>query len=250
MHDIGIGEKDLGLDIFSQEKRQSATELVISTIKKLLITKKLKPGDKLPSEFELSESLGVSRGSIRESMKILSAYGIVNIRRGDGTYISETTNQVLFDPLLFRLIINHEDFVELEEFREVIELSIIRLAIKNAEEDDIKNLENAYNYMKVKIKTGEYDNEIIAKAEQVFHEALGKSTHNRLVQEIYNFLLELYIPNIIKNDSDEEFGNEALTSHRPIIDAIVNKDYAAGEKAIKDSLNVWRHQYNKLKSIE
>lgn len=249
MDKTGIDD-NYNLDIFVGGKRQSATDLVINTIKKLLITKQLKPGNKLPSEIELSESLGVSRGSIREAMKVLSAYGIVNVKRGDGTYISDTTNEVLFDPLLFRLIINHNDFTELEEFRAVIELSIIQLAINNAVEEDIDNLESAYKYMEEKIESGEYRDEVIAKAERIFHEALGKATHNKLVQEIYNFLLELYIPNIIKRESDEEFGYEALSSHRPIIDSIVDRDLEAGEKAIKNSLNVWQYQYNKFKQIK
>ena len=72
------------------EKRNSgsAVDYMLDSFRKLLITRKLKPGDLIPSEGALAESLGISRGSIREGMKILSAFGIVDIRRGDGTYIS------------------------------------------------------------------------------------------------------------------------------------------------------------------
>jgi len=53
-------------------KRESAVDIVVNNIKQLLIDRRLKPGDKLPSELEISEGLGVSRGSVREAMKILS----------------------------------------------------------------------------------------------------------------------------------------------------------------------------------
>ena len=61
-------------------KRESAVDIVVNNIKQLLIDRRLKPGDKLPSELEISEGLGVSRGSVREAMKILSAFGLIDIR--------------------------------------------------------------------------------------------------------------------------------------------------------------------------
>ena len=229
-------------DIISKVNRESASEIVIKTIKKLLITKKLRPGDRLPSEMELSESLGVSRGSVREAMKILSAYGIVNIKRGDGTYVADSTNEVLFDPLLFRLIVNYDDLKELKEMREIIELGIITLAIKYSTEEDIKALEEAYDFMFKHVEEKSYKGDVIIEAELLFHTALGKATKNKLVQTLYDFIMDLYILNLSKENQDENFGYEALNSHRPIIDAIINKDIEAGKKAIKHSVDVWKYQ--------
>ena len=62
-------------NLFTAVKRESAVDIVINNIKQLLIDRRLLPGDKLPSELEISEGLGVSRGSVREAMKILSAFG-------------------------------------------------------------------------------------------------------------------------------------------------------------------------------
>jgi len=228
-------------DILKIEKREEATDFVVKTIKRLLISKKLNPGDKLPSEYELSQSLKVSRGSIREAMKILSAYGIVKIKRGDGTYIADTSDRVLFDPLLFRLIISQGDVNELKELREVIELGIIKLAIENANQEDIDSLEKAYKYTAEKIRLGEFEDEVLIETELMFHTALGKATGNRLVQTIYNLVMDLYVPNIYKDKRDEMFGQEALSCHRPIIDSIIKRDLKAGEKAIKHSVDVWKH---------
>ena len=62
-------------NLFKATKRESAVDIVVNSIKQLLADKKLLPGDKLPNELEISEGLGVSRGSVREAMKILSAFG-------------------------------------------------------------------------------------------------------------------------------------------------------------------------------
>lgn len=240
MSDIFKNNSDNITDKFQAVKREVASDIVVKAIKKLLITKKLLPGDKLPSETELANMLNVSRGSVREAMKILTAYGIVQIKRGDGTYISDTTDGILFDPLLFKLIINNDDIHELKELREMIELGIIKLAIENATEKNIKTLENVYNYTAIKINMGEFNDDVLIETELMFHTALGQATGNKLIQTIYNFVMDMYIPNIYKTGY-KKFGDEALTSHRPIIEAIKDRDLEAGKKAIKHSVDVWKN---------
>lgn len=238
MSDVFKNNYDMS-DEFNAVKREVATDIVVKSIKKLLITKKLQPGDKLPSENELASMLNVSRGSVREAMKILTAYGIVKIKRGDGTYISDTMDGISFDPLLFKLILRNNDIHELRELREMIELGIIKLAIENATEQNIKTLENVYNYTALKINKGEYHDAVLIETELMFHTSLGQATGNKLVQTIYSFVMDLYIPNIYKTGY-EKFGEEALKSHRPIIDAIKNKDLKAGEMAVKYAVDVWK----------
>ncbi|MFQ7553011.1 MAG: FadR/GntR family transcriptional regulator [Blautia marasmi] len=91
-------------NLFEASKRESAVDIVVNSIKQLLMERRLKPGDKLPNELEISEGLGVSRGSVREAMKILSAFGLVDIRVGNGTYVCETPGNELIDSLLFSFL--------------------------------------------------------------------------------------------------------------------------------------------------
>ena len=88
--------------LFKAPRRMSAVEMVIENIKELLLTKQLKPGDKLPNEMDLAKSLSASRGSVREAMKILASFGILEIKRGDGTYISDSTSKTAIDHILFQ----------------------------------------------------------------------------------------------------------------------------------------------------
>ena len=102
-------------ELFKKDKRESAVDIVVNNIKQLLIERKLKPGDRLPSELEISEGMGVSRGSVREAMKILTAFGLVDIRVGNGTYICDTPGTKLMDSLLFSFFIANPDTKNLYE---------------------------------------------------------------------------------------------------------------------------------------
>jgi DNA-binding FadR family transcriptional regulator len=79
----------------------SRTDDVISSIKRMILEGALKPGDRLPVEKELAESLGVSRGSLREGISALSLLGVVTTRQGDGTYITNLDVAQLLAPMGF-----------------------------------------------------------------------------------------------------------------------------------------------------
>ncbi len=85
-----------------RDKRESAVDIVVNAIKEMLVTRELRPGDRLPTEIEISEGLGVSRGSVREAMKILSAFGLIDIRVGNGTYVCDTPGNATLDSFLVR----------------------------------------------------------------------------------------------------------------------------------------------------
>lgn len=79
----------------------SRTDAVVNSIKRMILDGVFRPGDRLPVEKELAESLGVSRGSLREGMSALSILGIVNIRQGDGTYVTNLDAPRLLAPMGF-----------------------------------------------------------------------------------------------------------------------------------------------------
>ena len=234
-------------DIFYSQKRESSVDFVLNSFKKLLITKKLIPGDSIPSETILSQSLNVSRGTIREAMKILSAFGVVEIRRGDGTYISKSIGNELFNPFLFNLIMSDTDVKQLVELRELIEYQIVMLIIKNADDTDVLEIEEAYLEMERSID-GMAKNDGVAKNEGIslmeydlhFHRALGHATKNVLVEKIYNFILELFTPYIENTYSHEKNEINAKMIHKEILTSLKERDVDKATKAIKKSIDEWR----------
>ena len=104
--------------------RDSAVETVVNGVKNLILSGKFSPGNKLPTEVQLMRQLSVSRSSIREGIKILKTLGLVNVIRGDGTYVSEPDSTSLFQTLLLNFNLLKPDIDEVIEFREVLELSV------------------------------------------------------------------------------------------------------------------------------
>jgi GntR family transcriptional regulator, transcriptional repressor for pyruvate dehydrogenase complex len=231
-------------DIFESQKKESTVDFIINNIKKLLLTKKLLPGDILPSEMELAERFNVSRGSVREAMKILSAFGIVEIKRGDGTYVAEALSKTLLDPFLFNLILSNADTREMVELRELIELQLIRLVIKNACEEDFKKIEEIHEKMKNMIsENSQLNYETLIQYDLKFHEALGRASKNILVEKIYAFVMELFTPYIEKTYEADKSGKNAFVLHEDIINSLRLKDMNKAMEATEKSIAEWRRLF-------
>ncbi|HEY8889914.1 MAG TPA: FadR/GntR family transcriptional regulator [Clostridium sp.] len=224
---------------FIPQNKESAVDVVINNIKRLLLTKQLLPGDRLPNEMDLAKSLAVSRGSIREAMKILSAFGIVEVKQGDGTYIATSLGTALFDPLLFSFILAEPDLEELAEFRQIMEIEVIKLIIKNADEDALKKIEHAYLEMEQKVKNAEIDPTSLTKSDLNFHAALGNATKNKLIEKTYEFIVKFFEPSIEKTHENQKYGLNALHIHKEILDCLKEKNLDKAIKAIENSVSVW-----------
>ena len=219
---------------------ESAVDIVINNIKKLLITRKLLPGDRLPNETDLAKKLGVSRGSVREAMKIFHAFGVIEIKRGDGTYVADSFGKVLFDPLTFSLILAQPDIEELAEFRQMMELDVIDLIIKNAGPEDLEEIKEAYRRMEEAVFSNDAENSTLSDLDVAFHHALGRATKNRLIERTYSFILDFFSPSIEHTYENQEKGLGALSAHKDILAALIEKKIDKAEKAIEDSVIMWK----------
>lgn len=217
------------------QERKSAVEVVIDRIKTLLIEKKLKPGDLIPSEHVLAESLRVSRGSVREAMKILSAFGVIEIRRGAGTYISNSDNQKIFDPLLFKILVNGSDHIELIEIRNMMEMGVIQLIMRHAGDEEFEQLDEVMDEFSRAVQvqgTEDLGNTLDLR----YHRLLGQMTHNAIVQSIYNFIIDLFAPTI-----DSRRGYEA---HLQMHKAIMERDEQKALDMVSAHTETWKQAWN------
>ena len=225
-------------DLFKvDEQRKSAVDVVVDRIKLLLTEKKLKPGDMIPSETVLAQNLQVSRGSIREAMKILSAYGIVEVRRGAGTFISSSANQKNFDPLLFRILVSDPDYKSLIEIRELMERGIVELILKNATDEDFERLDSIMKKFDLIEAQEPVDRKLGDSADLEYHQVMGEITHNKIVSNIYNFIIDLFSPTI--NSS------VGYKTHKDMHDAIMQKDYEKAIAMVKSHTGIWSNSHKK-----
>ena len=122
------------------------TDQVIDRITTALIHKELKPGDKLPPENELVMSLKVGRSSVREAIKVLQAMGIVQVKRGDGTYVASKASGAAVNPMLYQLLLGRGTMEDLVELRVMFEPAFVLLAARKATEEDFKKIRAAQQH--------------------------------------------------------------------------------------------------------
>ncbi len=215
------------------EQRKSTVDIVVDRIKDLLIEKKLKPGDMIPSEMVLAQSLQIGRGSIREAMKILSAYGIIEVRRGAGTFISSASNQKLFDPLLFQILVREPDYNSLIEVRELMERGIVDLIFKNATEEDFERLDQAMAKFDLIESQDNVDRSLGDSADIEYHRLMGEITHNQIVSNMYSFIIDMFSPTI-----NSSIGYE---THKAMHTAIMDRSYEKAMEMVRIHTGVWSH---------
>jgi len=177
--------------LFEKQQKKSTVNVVIESIWQLLLTKKLLPGQKMPSENEIAAGLGVSRGSVREAMKILSAFGIVEIKVGDGTYILSEPKGAIIEPLLFNFMQLNPDLKELSEFRKLIEVDIVELIIVHERDNAQERRQLDENFRELEeLRAKKALSSDFAKNDMAFHRLLGAACHNRMARRIYDFVLD------------------------------------------------------------
>lgn len=231
-----------GRKLFKSQKRQSTVDIVLNSFRQLLLSRKLLPGQRVPSENEICDGLGVSRGSVREAMKILSAFGVVEIKVGDGTYIPTEPKPAIFDPLLFSFLVQDPDIQEVTEFRRLLELDTIELILANKEKNGYERdlLEANLRQMEELRRRGA-SKQAFGDLDMEFHRLLGRAACNKLIQRIYEFALDFLENTIKETQYRQENGAISYEVHRRIVESIRQNDLDLAHQAISYSVDVWRN---------
>lgn len=217
-----------------QTKESSLSERTAEQISRLIVERRLTCEDKLPSEFELAEMLGVGRGSIREGVKLLVARNVLEIRRGKGTYIAPNPGEVP-DPLGFIYYPNQFQLaLDLAEIRLQMEPWVARMAAERAQKGDLKKLRETCSAVEQDI-LAEREH---SKSDVAFHVAIAECTHNLVVPKLIPIITHAIT--LFVSLTESRLRMETLVDHRELLDAICSRD---GERAA-DTMT--RHiQYNR-----
>ncbi|GGM08016.1 FadR/GntR family transcriptional regulator [Dactylosporangium sucinum] len=118
------------------------TDEAIDKIKGMITSGELGPGDRLPKEADLAERLGLSRNSLREAVKALSMIRVLDVRQGDGTYVTSLEPDLLLDALSFVVDFHRDDTVlQFLEVRRILEPSATALATERMSDEDVAKLQ-------------------------------------------------------------------------------------------------------------
>lgn len=193
-------------------------------------------GDKLPNEFELADMFAVSRSTIREAVKGLVIKGILEVRRGSGTYVCNTST-IQTDPLgLAKLHDKYKLALELVDVRLILEPEIAAKAAEYATVKDITELKQLCQ------ETEELylSNQDHMPKDIAFHTCIAKCSKNRVVESLVptiNSAITTFI-----NITQRALREETITTHRAITQAISEHDSAGARYAMVMHLNYNRQE--------
>lgn len=225
-------------DKFEPINKENVVDQIISVITDSVVKGKYKPGMKLPSEYELIEELKVSRNSLREAMKILSAMGVVEIKRGDGTYICSEMKTSVFDNAVFGILYEMSTDDELQELRQIVDEEVARLAMQKVTKEEIKALRTNIGEMEQALQAGDYDQ--TEKLDFTFHQMLIDACKNKFFIRLMQGVYAIFEKSIINTVEYEKEMSRVVEHHQKILRCVEEKDTEHIAQVIADSLSTWR----------
>ena len=181
-------------------------------------------GDRIPAEPELMKMSGLSRGSVREAIKVLSALGIVTIQRGEGTFISDAQGLQPLSAVTYTLLMSQTTPQQLVEFRRSIDELVLRIVIEKITEEELALLEENICRMQRAYEDGDWTR--VWDMDVQFHMYLVDFMHNPFFSRMMAGLYEFFIPEFIKrNPNRGPFFESSLRSHQRTVKLLRDKDY-------------------------
>ncbi|WP_304157612.1 FadR/GntR family transcriptional regulator [Fusobacterium ulcerans] len=221
---------------------KSVVERITDQITNAIINGELKPGDKIPTEVELCESFGVGRNSVREAIKILEAYGVLEIRRADGTYIRQGYDDKMLYPILYGIILQKDSKEQIVELRKVIDVGIFQEAMKRMTKEDFKQLEDELTKMEEKINKEIPSSQEMFEADVKFHAIIVGILDNRLLESIGYYVDKITKSSrIVANEYILDHGHQEdfIALHREIIEMFREKQSAKIHEIVEKHYKYW-----------
>jgi len=232
--------------MFKPIKNKRVYEHVIEQIQDMIMNGNLERGDKLPSERDLSEQLGISRTSIREALRALEIIGLVESRQGEGNFIKGDIESSMLEPLSVMFKLSGGKPLDILELRKIIEIESAKLAaqrISDDEKEELKEIMERLRNAKNEIESSEFDKK--------FHYMVAKCTGNYLLLNFLNVISSLmrdFIKSarweILQANQSQEF---LVNQHQEICNAITEMDSQKAAMAMKKHIE---YIYNVVEKID
>lgn len=188
-------------------------------------------GSKIPAEGQLAAELGVGRSTVREALRAMAHFGMLDIRPGDGTYVRADNDLVAS---LSRAV--SEDALEGIEVRNSLERDAARLAAQRRTDRDLAVMREQLRLQRAAYDAG--DDEQSADADLAFHQAVVAAAHNRVFDDLYanlTVVLRRSIEQVLGCDTQADH-DRMYASHKDLVEAIERQDAAAADTAASTHL--------------
>lgn len=221
--------------MFSEDSNKAYNQVIAYLIDQIR-EKRIKKGDKLPTERELSVFLNVSRASVREAYKVFHALGLVSNLPGSGTYVKDEIDEWLSEPMEIIFKLSGIKLEEVFEFRKMIEVETATLAAKSITESELTQLTECYENLlnaEGEIEKSKYDKR--------FHYIIAKASKNHIIFNSYNAMstmLEVFTFDIRATTLKMEGEGVLEKLHKDIYLSILNRDQENARKSMKAHMNM------------
>ncbi len=193
--------------------------MVFDFIQNKILAGEWKAGEKITSELPLAKELGVSRNSVREAIEKMVILNILSKKKGGGTFVREVSESTIFNDLIAHVTLEKDNYLDILQFRKGFEMQNIKLFLKNADDEDIKELEEVYLKME-KLKN---DSEKFAFYDAEFHRVIARGTRNSIIIKISDILFNLLV--FHQKTLNVMLGSESgIRDHKLVLEALKEKD--------------------------
>ena len=217
--------------MFSRIKKESLSQRIISAIRRQILEKGLKPGDRLATEREMAKAFGVSRASVREAIKILKAIGVLESRPKHGISIGEFDPQAFFKYLIFVPYMDKKTIVNMLKLRLSVELGISELVTERVGENELEAMRQQLEAMRRTIE----DTIAFHTHNYAFHLEIYKATQNPSIQALGRVLIEFFVTAHREWwDMDKGVRPEHFKNHERIFLALEARNAGMMQQAVWD----------------
>jgi GntR family transcriptional repressor for pyruvate dehydrogenase complex len=209
-------------------REQRSAEITRSLLD-FLLSGTIEPGQRIPPERRLTEALGVGRSAVREAIKSLSLLGLLEVRQGDGTYLTGTSSDLLPRVIEWGMLLDEPYVADLVEARERIEPIIAGLAAERRDEGALEDLKSLIATM----TEASDDIDRYVDADTAFHLRLAEAAGNRALSNFLGSLqslLRAWAKRVLEAAGETE---TSLAMHEPILKAVEKGDAAAATRAME-----------------
>lgn len=198
----------------------SVTDDAIAKISDLITSGRLNPGDRVPPEQELATLLGISRSSLREAVKALSQARVLDVRRGDGTYVSSLEPRLLLSGMNFAIeLMQDKSLAEIFEVRRLLEPSATALAALRISDAQVEALRTSLGDMR-----GAQDPEELVRRDMDFHAAIAEASGNASLCSILEAISTRSLRARVWRVSTVGLKSMTLSQHGTILEALADRD--------------------------
>jgi GntR family transcriptional regulator, transcriptional repressor for pyruvate dehydrogenase complex len=226
--------------------RVTLGEQVALQLAEMIAEKHWEAGERLPPEMELCEVLNVGRSTLREALKSLAFIGMVRMRPGDGTYVSDLSNRLLDRILAKGLLKTEKDLADVCETRMILETEGAAIAAERATQEHLAQLKELVGRGREILKT---DRPAFSSVDLDFHIAVANASRNRLLPRLLTDIRGILAEWITKSQELPGLRENAQEQHEGILRCIANRDPAGAREEMRTHLETFQRAYTLLGRI-